>query len=190
MKVNVIFFCPGAQVNMITNWNFLVKRNSQHQARGNDFAHLRSHFNHKGGEPYYSFQEKKIVSSWKNRGGIKITLKEHTVPFFLLTRNWLLRCFISLQIQKFPDYSLSGCRIGDFEVSLTVEWLDSELMRFYCLEQLVRCGGPWSLQAAADLQGSCNTHSLGWHIGCWFRLEQRCRFCDAVKMSRDWFENM
>lgn len=47
-------------------------------------------------------------------------------------------------------------------MSLAGEWLDIELMRFYCLEQLVTSGGPWSLKATADLQGFCNIHSLGW----------------------------
>lgn len=31
-------------------------------------------------------------------------------------------------------------------MNLAGEWLDIELMRFYCLEQLVTSGGLWSLR--------------------------------------------
>lgn len=50
-----------------------------------------------------------------------------------------------------PGYSLSSFAECDFETSLSVECLDIELMRFYCLEQLVKFEGPLSLKATADL---------------------------------------
>lgn len=80
---------------------------------------------------------------------------------YLLTRSQilsLLRNFKNTEVSWLFFLWILGAY--NFEVSIVDEWLDIELMRFYCFEQL----GPWSLKATTDLQGFCNMLSLGWRF--------------------------
>lgn len=84
---------------------------------------------------------------------------------YLLTRSQILSLltnFKNTEVSWLFFFWILGAY--DFEVSLAGEWLDIELMRFYCFEQLVKSGGPWSLKATVDLQGFCNMRSLGWRF--------------------------
>lgn len=98
-------------------------------------------------------------------GAIKGKNPFNVTLLYLLTRSQILSLLTNFKNTEVSWlFFLWILGAYDFEVSLAGEWLDIELMRFFCFEQLVKSGGPWSLKATADLQGFCNMRSLGWRF--------------------------